>query len=177
MHCSRFKKVEADRSILAHCGPEPIFRPLTPIQEKSETLETDKHNYQSDFPENYENIFDEAPLPASQIVPDFNFQLDDTTPQDINPPSPPSQLMDSNKEPSNLFQSQETSPEQIKPAPRVRSQRIGKNYREYLTEDQPYKKYYPPQKMKSLNKIWRILHILLHCCLNINNHNKIIFAT
>ena len=79
-------------------------------------------------------------------MPDFNFQLDDTTPQDINPPSPPSQLMDSNKEPSNLFQSQETPPEQIKSATRVMSKRIGKDYHEYMTENQPYKKYYPPKK-------------------------------
>ena len=54
--------------------------------------------------------------------------------------------MDSNKEPSNLFQSQETPPEQIKSAPHARSKRISKDYHKYLTDDQPYKKYYPPKK-------------------------------
>jgi len=132
VHCSRFRKVEDDKSTLSHLGPELTFRPLPPISE--ETTEPPppeapdlSHPYESDFLEDYSDLFQDSPVterpisPDLSISPDANFDLGDMVPQ--APPSsgpqssPPGDYEDTLEDSTELFKSLESTDTPIPSTP------------------------------------------------------------
>jgi len=99
-------------------GPGLDITPLPTINENPdpESVPDSDPKYQSDFPDDYTDLFETLPLhnshpPSSQISPDFDFELADTIPQMPSTPLPPSPIpgseISNDDEPSELFQSQE----------------------------------------------------------------------
>jgi len=110
IHCSRFRKVELDRSLMAKNGPELDITPLPTIDEIPE-IESNLQ-YQSDFPADYTDLFETLPesemTPSpSHIYPDSHFDLNDRIPQEPSPDFSPSLTPEpeifSENEPSPIY--------------------------------------------------------------------------